>query len=60
MVYINGRRVATVDLYRTSTQYRVLAWQRTWSTTATRTVKLVVVGTSGRPRVDVDAFTLVK
>ena len=36
------------------------AWQQTWSTSATRTIKLVVVGTSGRPRVDLDAFVVVK
>jgi hypothetical protein len=59
-VYVNGAYIATVDLYRSSTQYRVLAWQKTWSTSATRTVKLVVVGTSGRPKVDLDAFAVVK
>ncbi len=59
-IYVNGTRVATIDLYRSSTQYRVLAWQKTWSTSATRTIKLVVVGTSRRPRVDLDAFVVVK
>ena len=59
-VYVNGKYVSTVDLYRSSTQYRVLAWQKTWSTSRTRTVKLVVVGTSDRPRVDLDAFAIVK
>jgi hypothetical protein len=58
-IFINGVRVATVDLYRSSSQYRVLAWQRTWSTSGTRTIKVVVVGTSGRPRVDLDAFVVV-
>ena len=59
-VYINGVYQGKVDLYRSSTQYRVLAWQKKWSTTGTRTIKLVVVGTSGRPRVDLDAFVVVK
>jgi alpha-tubulin suppressor-like RCC1 family protein len=59
-VYVNGTYVATVDLYRSSTQYRVLAWQKTWSTSGTRTVKLVVAGTSGRPRVDLDGFAVLK
>ena len=57
-VYVNGTYVATVDLYATTTKYRALAWQKTWSTSGTRTVKLVVVGTSGRPRVDLDAFAV--
>jgi hypothetical protein len=59
-VYVDGAYVATVDLYRSSTQYRAVAWEKTWSTSATRTVKVVVVGTSGRPRVDLDAFVVLK
>jgi alpha-tubulin suppressor-like RCC1 family protein len=59
-IYVNGAYVATVNLYATTAKYRVLAWQKTWSTSGTRTVKLVVVGTSGRPRVDLDAFAVLK
>jgi hypothetical protein len=59
-VYTNGVCQGTVDTYRSSTQYRALAWQNTWSTSAKRTIKLVVPGTSGRPRVDLDAFAVVK
>ncbi len=59
-LYVNGVYKATVDLYRSSTQYRVLAWQMTWATSGTRTIKLVVVGTAGRPRVDLDAFAVLK
>ncbi len=59
-IYVNGAYVATVDLYRSSTQYRVLVWQKTWSTSGTRTIKLVVVGTAGRPRIDLDAFVVVR
>jgi hypothetical protein len=35
-------------------------WQRTWPSAGSHTVKLIVVGTSGRRRVDLDAFVLVK
>jgi hypothetical protein len=59
-VYVNGALVATVDLRSTTTKYRVLVWQKTWSTSGTRTVKLVNAGTAGRPRVDLDAFATVK
>ena len=59
-MYVNGVYQATVDLYRSSYQYRAVAWQKTWSTSGTRTIKLVVAGTSGRPRVDLDAFVVVK
>ena len=59
-VYVNGSYVATVNLQSSTWQYRELAWQKTWSTTRTRTVKLVVVGTAGHPRVDLDAFVVIK
>jgi Tol biopolymer transport system component len=59
-VYVNGSYVATVDTYRSSSQYRVVAWEKTWSTSGTRTIKLVAAGTSGRPRVDLDAFVILK
>jgi hypothetical protein len=39
---------------------RAVAWQKTWSGSAKRTVKIVVLGTSGRPRVDLDAFAIVR
>jgi alpha-tubulin suppressor-like RCC1 family protein len=59
-VYVNGTLVATVNLYASAITYRALAWQTTWPTSATRTIKLVVVGTTGRPRVDLDAFVVLK
>jgi hypothetical protein len=59
-IYVNGALVATVDLRSSTTKYRCLAWQKTWSTTAKRTIKIVVVGTAGRARVDVDAFATLK
>jgi outer membrane translocation and assembly module TamA len=59
-VYVNGTYQATVDLYRSSSLFRAVAWQKTWSTTATRTIRVVVLGTGGRPRVEADAFVVVK
>jgi hypothetical protein len=57
-IYLDGVYQATVDLGG-STLHRDVAWQKTWTTRATRTIRLVVVGTSGRPRVDLDAFAVV-
>ena len=57
---MNGVLVATVDLARGSVQYRAIAWQKTWTTVASRTIKVVVLGTPGRPRVDIDGFVVVK
>jgi CSLREA domain-containing protein len=59
-IYINGAYVTTVDLDGMVTTYRVQAWAKTWTTSGTRTIKVVVVGTAGRPRVDVDAFAVIR
>jgi subtilisin family serine protease len=50
----------TVDLGASTTSYRYVAWKKAWSTSGKHTVKVVCLGTSGRPRVDVDAFAIVK
>ena len=59
-VYVNGSYVTTVDLYASANRYRTVAWQRTWTTSAKRTVTLVAAGPSSRPRIDLDAFAYVK
>ena len=50
----------TVDLYASANRYRPVAWQKTWTTSATRTISLVAAGPSSRPRIDLDAFAYVK
>lgn len=55
-VYVNGTYQGTVDLRANATQYRTIVWQKSWSSQAARTLKLVAAGTSGRPTVDIDAF----
>ncbi len=59
-VYIDGDYVRTVDLYRSSVEYRILAFATKFSSRGTHTIKLVGVGTSGRPRVDLDAFAVIR
>ena len=59
-VYIDGVYVRTVDLYRSSVSYRVLAFATKFSSKGTHTIKLVGVGTSGRPRIDLDAFAVIR
>lgn len=56
-VYVDGVYITTVDTYSATTKYRALVWQRTWTVSGTHTVRFVVVGTAGRPRVDIDAVT---
>jgi len=59
-VYVNGVLKATVDLYSASETDRVQAWSIRYSTSSSRTIKVVVLGTSGRPRVDLDAFAVLR
>ena len=55
-VYVDGVRVARIDLYRASQRSRMVVWSESWSGRATHTVMIRVRGTAGRPRVDMDAI----
>ena len=55
-VFVNGVLKATVDLYSATTKKQVVVWSQTYSTSATRTITVKVLGTVHRPRVDVDGF----
>jgi hypothetical protein len=58
-VYVNGTLVRTIDLRTSTTRYRQVVFTRD-VTYGTYTVKVVVAGTSGRPRVDVDGFMVLR
>jgi hypothetical protein len=55
-VWIDGVKKATLDLYASGTHYRQLVYQTSWATAGSHTIRIRVLGTSGRPRVDFDAF----
>jgi uncharacterized protein with LGFP repeats len=59
-VYVDGVKVATVDLKASASAYRQIVWTQSWSTSAKHTVKIVVAGTSGRPTVATDGMAYVK
>ncbi|MER6530612.1 peptidoglycan recognition protein [Streptomyces sp. NPDC001508] len=59
-VYVDGTKVATVDLKSSGTLYRQAIWTKTWSSSAKHTVKIVVVGTSGRPTITTDGLVYIK
>jgi uncharacterized protein with LGFP repeats len=59
-VYVDGVRVSTVDLKSSSTLYRQAIWTKAWSSSAKHTVKVVVVGTSGRPTITTDGLVYIK
>ena len=56
-VYLDGDYKATVSGYATSTQWRHVLYSLNVSK-GTHTIKLVCLGTSGHPRVSVDAFVV--
>jgi hypothetical protein len=57
-IYVDGALVATVSQYKSSTVARRINFVRSWSSVGTHTVEVRSLGTSGRPRVDVDAFVV--
>ena len=57
-VYVNGVLAGNVDTYSTSTAARLMVFSKTWTSSARRTVEIRVAGTSGHPRVDLDAFVV--
>jgi hypothetical protein len=59
-IYVDGVYAGTTDTYSRTAAYRVQVWSRTWSAAGTHTLKLVVAGTAGRPRVDLDAIALLR
>lgn len=59
-IYLDGAFVSRVDLMSSPTIFRAIAWQKTWSSSRTHTIRLVVEGTAGRPRVDLDAFAVLR
>jgi hypothetical protein len=59
-VYVDGELVRTVSTHRPSASPRRIVFTRSWDDVGRHTIRLVVVGTSGRPRVDVDAFVVLR
>ncbi len=57
-VYLDGQLMQTLDLYSATTRARNISASYTWPRSGTHTIKVVVAGTAGRPKVDIDAFTL--
>ena len=58
-VYIDGALVKTVDLYASSKQHRRVVFSRSWPTAGVHRIRIDVVGTPNRPRVDIDAIVVV-
>ena len=59
LVYLDGVKVATVDLRAAATAYRQVVWTRNGLPDARHTLKVVVVGTARRPTVTTDGIAYV-
>jgi spore germination protein YaaH len=59
-VYVDGVLVAKVNTYSKATLHRRIVFARTWSAVGTHTLRIVVVGTAGHARVDLDALEIVR
>ncbi len=55
-VYIDGVKKGTVNMYAATYQSRAIVFAANWASSGKHTIRIVVRGTAGHPRVDVDAF----
>jgi beta-N-acetylhexosaminidase len=55
-VYLDGVYRATVSLHAATAASRRIVYAASWASQGTHTIRIVVVGTAGHSRVDVDAF----
>lgn len=54
-VYVDGELEAEIDMYAPTMRWRRIWFTRQWADSGPHSVVVEVVGTAGRPRVDVDA-----
>jgi subtilase family protein len=59
-VYVDGTYIKRISLYSTTTRARQVVFSRTWAVNGAHSVKVVPVGTAGHPRVDIDAFVILR
>ena len=57
-VYVDGILVATVSLKKAATTHRQVVYATAWPTAGPHTIRIVVLGTVGHPRVDLDALVV--
>jgi hypothetical protein len=57
-VYVDGSYAGERDLYTPSNQPSQPAFTKSWATSGTHTIEIIVEGTSGTPWVDVDRFSV--
>lgn len=55
-VYVDGTYRTTIDLHSSNAQPRRVVFSAGWPAIGSHAIRIVNVGTAGRPRIDVDAF----
>ncbi len=55
-IYVDGVYAGPISLYSSTTRARWVVFARSWATNGIHSIRVVVVGTPGHPRVDVDGF----
>ncbi len=55
-IYVDGSYAGSVSLHASTGQSRAIVFARNWATVGSHTLRVVVAGTAGHARVDVDAF----
>ena len=59
-VYLDGKKVKTIDLRASRTKTRQVVFAKNFSSSKKHTIKVVVVGTKGRPTVMSDGFVVLR
>ena len=59
-VYLDGKAVRTVDLRRRAFDPRAALYSKRWSRSGKHTIRIVVLGTTGRPMVAIDDFAITR
>jgi hypothetical protein len=59
-VFIDGKAAGRFDLHTGSRHERRLVWSHSWSTSAKHDLRVQVLGVKGHPRVDLDAFVILR
>jgi hypothetical protein len=57
-ISLDGAPATAVNTYSSTAANRVIVWQKVIATPGTHRIKITNAGTSGRPRIDVDAIML--
>jgi alpha-tubulin suppressor-like RCC1 family protein len=58
-VFVDGEDAGIVDLKARSRSFQRVVFARSWPTSGEHTVRMVALGTEGRPRIDLDAFVVI-